>query len=91
MPKRVPLSHFEADTLLAPEVAQVLGISEKTVRSEAKAGRLPANFIGRRMLFCKERLRRWMAGELMLPSQADNAPPAVPGDRPDSPGSAPDR
>lgn len=63
MRPRIPLSEFKNDALTVAEVASVLGVGEKAVRKAAKEGLLPANYIGRRLIFCKERLRRWMAGQ----------------------------
>jgi excisionase family DNA binding protein len=46
MPKTDLGRRFVADYLKIPEVAQLLGLSEKTVRRRVKAGEIPSVFIG---------------------------------------------
>ncbi|MCG3795990.1 excisionase [Bacillus toyonensis] len=65
---------MERSTLTAKEVATYLGISLDLVYKESIYGSLPCIRIGRRKLFRKESLDRWMAKKELqcLDGQATN-------------------
>lgn len=48
--------------LTVPQVADLLGISEQTVRNEAREGRLPAVRAGRKWVIPRDRLIKWLYG-----------------------------
>ncbi|MFD6210204.1 helix-turn-helix domain-containing protein [Peribacillus frigoritolerans] len=56
---------IERQTITVQETAAYLGISKDLVYAMAKAGELPAVKIGRRILFRKESLDRWMQAQEM--------------------------
>ncbi len=52
--------------LTVPEAAQILRIDKITVYELARAGRIPALRIGRRVLIPRDALLRWIETEAML-------------------------
>ncbi|WP_223662895.1 helix-turn-helix domain-containing protein [Pseudobacillus badius] len=51
---------IERQTMTAQETADYLGVSKDLVYNMVKTGELPAVRIGRRILFRREALERWM-------------------------------
>ncbi|UAT32522.1 helix-turn-helix domain-containing protein [Bacillus badius] len=51
---------MERQTMTAQETADYLGVSKDLVYNMVKTGELPAVRIGRRILFRREALERWM-------------------------------
>ncbi len=47
----------------ADEVAQMLGVDRKTVYAAAERGEIPHRRLGRRVLFERGTLLRWLSGE----------------------------
>ncbi|ODA34948.1 helix-turn-helix domain-containing protein [Planctopirus hydrillae] len=45
------------------EAAKMLGLSLATIDRLVKAGSIPHRKIGRRVLFCRETLLKWLRGE----------------------------
>jgi excisionase family DNA binding protein len=45
------------------QAAQLLGLSLATVDRLVKAGSIPHRKVGRRVLFCRETLVKWLRGE----------------------------
>lgn len=48
----------------APHAARLLGIGERLLAKETKAGRIPCVRIGRRVLYSVERLRKLVDGDM---------------------------
>lgn len=61
---------IKKQTMTVQETASYLGVSKDLIYSMAKMGELPAVKIGRRILFRKEALDRWMQAQEMM-SQTD--------------------
>lgn len=49
--------------LTVAQVAELMHLSEQTVRSACRRGELPAVHVGRRWLISAEKLRRFLEGE----------------------------
>lgn len=61
---------LEKIMLTVPEAAQILRIDKVTVYELARAGRIPAIRIGRRVLVPREALMRWIETEAMAKKEA---------------------
>lgn len=46
----------------ADELAGLLGVDRKTVYDRAGAGEIPCKRLGRRILFSRQAIERWLAG-----------------------------
>lgn len=56
---------IERQTMTVQETATYLGVSKDLIYSMVKTGELPAVKLGRRILFRKEVLERWMQSQEM--------------------------
>jgi excisionase family DNA binding protein len=70
MPKTDPGRRFVADYLKIPEVAQLLGLSEKTVRRRVKAGEIPSVFVGGVYRISREGLEEYLEKAKVRPGKA---------------------
>lgn len=52
----------EPEVLTVPQVAELLGLSTKTVYDHAGAGNIPHRRVGRRLLFSRRAILRWLEG-----------------------------
>jgi excisionase family DNA binding protein len=57
---------IQRQTMTAQETALYLGVSKDLIYSMVKVGELPAVKVGRRILFRKEALDRWMQVQEMI-------------------------
>ena len=71
---------IEKPTLLNTEdVAQILGLSVRSVKAYAVAGRIPAQKIGKRWKFTEDAIQQFLNGKLRPPTASDALPAFVPG------------
>jgi excisionase family DNA binding protein len=75
MPKTDLGRRFVADYLKIPEVAQLLGLSEKTVRRRVKAGEIPSVFVGGVYRISRAGLEEYLEKAKVSPGKAP-APPS---------------